>query len=211
MKYYVTILCITSVFFLGLFSDFPLWLLITLNMLIFATLLFWELTVFTNKFKGDFILKSYTKSLNVSKYIGFLPFIFFNIIGKDIWNNNSTFEMSILFFVVAVISVDIIIYSLYRLKHPATIFIHNDEFICNNCWLKKRDLKNLNYIGISPLAGELVLGFIKKRDVLLPFREYDKKEFRAFLEILVEKSEHNVYLTEKVQHKFPATSLERTV
>ncbi|AXG71242.1 hypothetical protein KORDIASMS9_03499 [Kordia sp. SMS9] len=210
MKYYVTILCITSVFFLGLFLDFPLWLLITLNMLIFATLLFWELSVFTNKFKGDFALKSYKKSLDLLKYLGLFMFVFL-VFEKSSWNDLSTFEMSILFFAVAIVSADIIVYSLYKLKHPATIFIHNDEFIFNNCWLKKRNLKNLNYIGISPLAGELVLGFIKKRDVLLPFREYDKKEFRAFLEILVEKSEHNVYLTEKVQNKFPATSLERTV
>ena len=80
--------------------------------------------------------------------------------------------------------------------------------VFNNRWPEKRDLKKLNYIGIPSFTGELELGFIKKSDVRLPFKEYKPDEFRRFLEILVEKSEHNVYLTEDVEKKFPASLLK---
>ncbi|MGH1384630.1 hypothetical protein [Kordia sp.] len=208
MKYFIAILTLGVIFLLGIFFEFPLWILIVVNLFLFTILLIWELSVFTHNFKSDITLKSYRKSLNLSKYIGMIPFVFSFLFEKENWNNSSTFEFSMMLFLIIILSADIITYIVYKLRHPVTIFIDNDNLIFNNCWQKKRNLKDLNYIGIPSMTGELELGFIKKEDVRIPFREYDKKQFRHFLEILVEKSEHNVYLTEKVQKKFPATLLK---
>jgi hypothetical protein len=207
MKYYIVILSLVAAIFVGFFVEFSLPVFIALITALFMVLFTWECTVFFNKFSGRFQMKSHKKFLDFPRLLVSFTWIFIFIREGKSWDEFDVVEITLLLLCSSFILLETGMSLLYMLKKPATVFIDNDTLIYNNPWLKKRDLKNLNYIGISNKMGELELGFVKKSDVRLPFREYDKKEFRQFLEILVEKSTHDVYLTEKVAKKFPATVL----
>lgn len=206
MKYFISILCIALFLFLGIFWEFsPLFFSVGAVLLV-VVLFLWEYNVLTRNFLGDFELKSQRKSINIANVILAILWTTFNLFESN--KSGRIVNLYLLFWALPM--VDVIMYFIYKKKTPTTIFIDNDTFTFNNRWVQKRDLKNLTYIGIKMFTAELELGFKKKSDVRISFKEYDKKDFRKFLDILVEKSEHNVYLTDDVIEKFPSV-LSNTV
>ena len=208
MKYFILIIFILGFLFGGIFWEYPLALYIVLVVIYTIVLFFWEFNVLKQKFTGDFEIKSYRKSMDIFNFVMTIFWTVFLLFDMPSDGELSNFKISILSALLLNQVVLIIMHYIYKSKKPITIVIQNDTFIFNNRWSQKRYLKNLEYIGLTSYGTELKLGFLKKSDVIIPMKEYKKKDFRRFLDILVEKSEHDVYLTDDVVKKFPPISPE---
>ncbi|WP_430413141.1 hypothetical protein [Kordia sp.] len=207
MKYAAIILLLLSIMMYGIFSDFPMIANIVLVACVTVVLLLWELSVLKNNFSADFTMKSHSKIFNKSNLL--MAIIWSFILIPDIYKEGfNTFAFISLVMWLMIILIDVLMIFVYKKKKPITIFIDGNTLTFNNPWLQKRDLNNLNYIGIKKPWKELELGFKKKSDIRIPFKEYKIEEFRRFLDILVEKSEHDVYLTDNVLEKFRSPTLE---
>lgn len=207
MKYFITILLLLSVVMYGIIYDFSLIINISFTGLIIVTYILWEYSVLKNDFPANFTMKSYGKNFDKSNLLLAIMWSFFFIpsIYEDGFN---TFAFSGLVIWILIVLLDVFMNFVYKKKKPTTIFIDGDTLVYNNRWIQKRNLNNLNYIGITKYWNEIELGFKKKSDVKIPFKEYKPEEVRHFLDMLVEKSEHDVYLTDNVLKKFPSPILE---
>jgi len=205
MKYFIAIIFIGIALICGLSWEFPSWVYVGLVLLFNIFLFFWEYKTLQCDFLGDFEMKSHRKSvdmLNVVFAILYTTMYVFDTLSES--ETGTSVLVLVLFWSKPL--VDLVMHFMYKKKKPTTIFISGDWLLFNNRWTQKRDLKTLNYIGITSFATELKLGFSKKSDVIIPMKEYKKAAFRQFLNILVEKSDskHEVYLIDDLKKRFPA-------
>ncbi|PTX63063.1 hypothetical protein C8N46_102465 [Kordia periserrulae] len=206
MKNIYPIVVIFLVSILGLYIDFPVWLNIGLIFSLFIALLMAEISVFFHTYTGDFQMRSFRKK--ISRYTIFMGLLFLGVLTlRLIENKTEEFIKSsdIIFFIwVFIMLVEFITFFIYKKRKPVTLVIDKNTLIFFSTYVQKRDLKKLKHIDFTTFGNDFRLIFEKKADIQIPFNEYEKADFRQFLEILLDKSEHDLKLTEEMEKVFPA-------
>ena len=192
-RYFIPLIIVTSVLLYGQISKppFSVTVNVILVVLFLLFLLMWESAVVNNDFDAQ--LKFRKRSKAPQPIILFFA-VFFSV---QLWGYelfNTLTYMVLLIWIVLVKEV-IMIY-VYRIKRPVGIFITGNEFIQNNNWTEKRDLRNLQQIQYDRISKSLKLDFIKKRELSVNTSEYKKEDIEQLLEILIERSEHSVFVPE---------------
>ncbi|MEH1009458.1 hypothetical protein VDP25_17095 [Winogradskyella sp. ECml5-4] len=200
MKYFIAILIsLSGLFVFGtiLKTEYSLALEITFTILTFIIAFFWEYSLFNKTFDSDFKIKSQRKTISLFD-IGMA--IFWTLYILLLSDNRET--LSYLTFVFWTIPfTELIMWFIYRKKKPYTIFINENELILNRRWILKRNLTELTQIQYDRFNKNLKLDFKTKREVSIKATEYKTDEIQKLLEILIEKSENNVFVPNNYEPK----------
>ena len=199
MKYYVVYLISVIgllVFGTTLKSEYSFVLQIVFSILIFIVLFFWEYSLFNKTFDSDFKIKSQRKTIRLF-YIGMTIFYILMIMQP----NNSETLRSLIFAFWAISFSEFIMVFVYKKRKPFTIFIKENELILNRRWTLKRNLTELIQIRYDRFSKNLKLGFKTKREVSIKVTEYKTDEIQKLLEILIKKSENNVFVPSNYEPK----------
>jgi len=200
MKYFIAILIsLIALFVFGtiLKTEYSLALEITFTILTFIIAFFWEYSLFNKTFDSDFKIKSQRKTISLFD-IGMATFWTIYIL---ILSDNSDTLSYLTFVFWAIPFSEFIMWFIYKKKKPYTIFINENELILNRRWILKRNLTELTQIQYNRFSKNLKLDFKTKREVSIKATEYNTDEIQKLLEILIEKSENNVFVPNNYESK----------
>ena len=200
MKYFIAILIsLIGLFVFGtiLKTEYSLALEITFTILTFIIAFFWEYSLFNKTFDSDFKIKSQRKTISLFD-IGMATFWTIYIL---ILSDNSDTLSYLTFVFWAIPFSEFIMWFIYKKKKPYTIFINKNELILNRRWILKRNLTELTQIQYDRFSKNLKLDFKTKREVSIKATEYNTDEIQKLLEILIEKSENNVFVPNNYEPK----------
>ena len=178
-------------------TEFPLVLNIALVILIFLTVFFWEYSVFNNKIKADFKIRSQRKTislLDIGMAIVWTSTILF------LSGNRITFSYLIFMFWSIPFS-EFIMWFIYKKKKPYTIYIKGNELILDRRWNLKRNLTKLTQIQYDRFSKNLKIYFKSKSEISIKSTEYNTDDIEKLLEILIEKSENNISIPNNYKPK----------
>tara|TARA_R110002111_G_scaffold250117_1_gene314329 strand:+ start:60 stop:671 length:612 start_codon:yes stop_codon:yes gene_type:complete len=199
MKYIITLISLIAILVYGqiMESEFPLALNIALIVLIFLTLFLWEYSVLNKSYNCDFKIRSQRKKVGILEFVNALIWtIFLWSMNDD--NNGLVFLISIFWtFPIA----QLIMWFIYKKKKPFTLFINNNELILNNRWTQKRNLTELTKIRFDRFSKNLKLVFKSKSEVSIKTTEYKADDIQKLLDILIEKSEYDVFVPQNFELK----------
>jgi hypothetical protein len=200
MKYFIAILIsLIGLFVFGtiLKTEYSLALEITFTILTFIVAFLWEYSLLNKTFESDFKLRSQKKTISLYDFgMG----IFWTLYILLLSDNRET--LSYLIFVLwAIPFSEFIIWFIYKKQKPYTLFIKGNELILNRRWIVKRNLTELTQIQYDRFSKNLKLKFNSKREVSIKTTEYKTGEIQKLLEILIEKSENNVFVPNNYEPK----------
>ena len=200
MKYFIGILIsIIGLYVFGIILktdySYPLKIVFTTGFFIIAFL--WEYSVLNKSFESDFKIRSQKKTIS-----------FFDIGMASFWTIYILFltdfreSFSSLIFVFWAIPItEFLMWFIYKKQKPYTLFINGNELILNRRWILKRNLTELTQIQYDRFSKNLKLDFKTKRPVSIKATEYKTDEIQKLLEILIEKSENNVFVPNNYEPK----------
>ncbi|QCE43386.1 hypothetical protein [Psychroserpens sp. NJDZ02] len=198
MKYFVAYILLIAILTYGqvMETDFPLFLNISLIVLIFLISFLEEYSIANKNFESDFRIRSQRKKIG-----GFLLVI------ATFWTTliflNENYKN--LIFIVLILWSDPItkfsMYFVYKIKKPYTLFIKDNELILNNRWTQKRNLNELTQIQFDRFSKNLELNFKSKSAVTIKTVEYNVEDIEKLLEIMIEKSENYVFIPQNYESK----------
>lgn len=199
MKYFIAIvISLIGLFVFGtiLKTEYSLALEITFTILTFIIAFFWENSLIKKTFDSDFKIKSQRKTISLFD-IGMATFwtIYLLILGD---NSNISY---LVFIFWAIPFSEFIMWFIYKKQKPYTLFIKGNELILNRRWIVKRNLTELTQIQYDRFSKNLKLDFKTKREVSIKTTEYKTNEIQQLLEILIEKSENNVFVPNNYEPK----------
>ena len=200
MKYFIAILIsLIGLFVFGtiLKTEYSFALEITFTILTFIIAFFWEYSLFNKTFDSDFKIKSQRKTISLFD-IGMATFWTLYIL---LLSDNSETLSYLTFVFWAIPFSEFIMWFIYKKKKPHTIFINDNELILNRRWILKRNLTELTQIQYDRFSENLKLDFKTKREVSIKVTEYKTDEIQKLLEILIEKSENNVFVPNNYEPK----------
>lgn len=165
--------------------EFPSYFNLGLVLLFFLVSFLWEYSVLTRKYEGELKFRSIKRKIELGGFIFAIAWTLF------IWLSNGYFTYYILIFWCVPVA-NILIYPIYRIKRPTTIYIDKRNLILNNRWPQKRDLKELSNIRFDRFSKILKLEFTNKASIQINSNEYKIDDVKLLLETLINKSEHQV-------------------
>ncbi len=191
MKYFITIILLITILIYGqlLENGFPIFLNISLIVLILTVFLLSEFSVLNRKFKSDFKIRTYKK--NTGSF--WLSLAIYWTILLILEENYKNIIFTVLLLWVYPI-VDLIMYFIYKNKKPFTIFIKENQLVLNKIKVQKRDITELNQIRFDRFNKKLILDFQSKNKITIRTMEYESEDIQRLLEIMIDKSEHNVFM-----------------
>ena len=200
MKYYIAILIsLIGLFVFGtiLKTEYSPALEITFTILTFIIAFFWEYSLFNETINSDFMIKSQRKTISLFD-IGMATFwTLYILLLSD--NRETLGYLTFVFW--AIPFSEFIMWFIYKKKKPYTIFINENELILKRCWTLKRNLTELTQIQYDRFSKNLKLDFKIKREVSIKVSEYKTDEIKKLLEILIEKSENNIFVPNNYESK----------
>ena len=200
MKYFIGILItLIGLFVFGIIlkTQYSFALKIIFSTVFFILAFLWEYSVLNKNFKSDFKMRSQKKVVSVFQ-IGMAAFWTLYILFLTDYKESLRF---LIFVFWAMPIAEFIMWFIYRSKKPYTLFVNGNELILNKRWIQKRDLTQLNQIQFDRFSKNLKLNFEKKREISIKTTEYKVKEIQSLIDILIEKSEHNVFVPENYKPK----------
>ena len=96
---------------------------------------------------------------------------------------------------------ELIMWFIYKKKKPYTLFIKDNELIINKRWTQRRNLTELTQIRFDRLSKKLKLNFKLESEISIKTTEYKSDEIQTLLEILIEKSENEVFFPNNYEPK----------
>ena len=200
MKYYIAILIsLIGLFVFGtiLKTEYSPALEITFTILTFIIAFFWEYSLFNETINSDFKIKSQRKTISLFD-IGMATFwTLYILLLSD--NRETLGYLTFVFW--AIPFSEFIMWFIYKKKKPYTIFINENELILKRRWTLKRNLTELTQIQYDRFSKNLKLDFKTKREVSIKVSEYNTDEIKKLIEILIEKSENNIFVPNNYESK----------
>ena len=199
MKYFITLIILITILTYGqvMETEFPLVLNITLLVLILLTPVLWEYSILNKNYESDFKMKSQRKTFGIFELINAIAWTLLLWFGNDNYKN-----VIFLIFIFWTFPIsDLIMWFIYKKRKPYTLFIKDNEIILNKRWTQKRNLTELTQIGFDRLSKNLKLDFKSKSELSIKTTEYKTDEIQSLLEILIEKSENEVFVPNNYEPK----------
>lgn len=199
MKYSITSILLITILTYGQLveTEFPLGLNIALVILILLTPILWEYSIINKSYEADFKMKSQRKKIGIYDLIFAIAWTLILGFGKD--NYKNIIFLICIFWTFPI--VDLIMWFIYKKEKPFTLFIKENELILNRRWNPKRNLTELTQIQFDRFSKNLKLDFKSKSEISIKTTEYKADEIQKLLEILIEKSENNVYIPQNYEPK----------
>ena len=176
-------------------TEFPLTLNIALIVLVLLILILWEYSVLNKIYEADFKMRSQRK---VFEILGLIIAIAWTLL---LWfeydNYKNTIFLIFIFWTPPL--AELIISFIYKKKKPFTLFIKDNELILNKRWTQKRNLTELTQIRFDRFSKKLKLKFKSKTEISIKTTEYKTEGIQKLLEILIEKSENNVFIPQNYE------------
>jgi hypothetical protein len=167
--------------------NFPIVINIALIILILITEFLREHSDIIRNCPSDFKIRSNGRKLN---YWLFFYAIFWTVIIVTL--HHSLKLLLILIWLIVIMK--IIMHFVYKFKKPYTLFIKDNELIISSITIQKRNLIDLKQIQYDRNSKSIILVFKSKNYVALNPNSYNAEDFNNFLEILIQKSEHPVFV-----------------
>lgn len=192
MKYNIAVIILVIILLISYILDsfYTTFLGIILIGFIYLTLFLWEFSLFKKEFYNDIKFSSQRKPINLFGLCIACLYTLLYLINLDI----SEFEILMIICLWSVPIIEFIMSFIYKKKKPYTIFIKDNKILLNQRWFKMRTIPNLVQISYNRFTKNLILDFEKKSEVSIHTNEYNKEDIEKLLEILIEKSEHNVFI-----------------
>ena len=194
MKYFIALIIFGILFFTVLPMDFAYksLTLIVLYIFFFALLIIWDFSVIKRKINAEFAIKSTGKHISRTA-------IFFALAWSiGTLTDETSLPFAIIFWIMVV--AELIMHFVYKKVKPSTIFITADnDLILSDRWLIKRQLNTVRLIKYDRFSKNLIIKFDKKGSVYIRVTEHAPEDIRLFLELIIERSDHEV----KVPANFP--------
>ena len=178
-------------------TEFPLVLNITLLVLILLTPILWEYSILNKNYESDFKMKSQRKTFGIFELINAIAWTLLLWLGND--NYKNVIYLIFIFWTFPI--ADLIMWFIYKKKKPYTLFIKDNKIILNKRWTQKRNLTELTQIGFDRFSKNLKLDFKSKSEISIKTTEYKTDEIQKLLQILIEKSENNVFIPQNYEPK----------
>ena len=199
MKYFITLILLITIFTYGQLveTEFPFAINIVLLILILLTPVLWEYSIINKSYEADFKIKSQRKTFGIYELIYAIVWTLILSLGNQNYKN-------VVFLIIIVWTfpmVNLIMLFVYKKKKPFTLFIKENELILNKRWNPKRNLTELTQIQYDRFSKKLKLDFKSKSEISIKTTEYKVDEIQRLLEILIEKSENNVFIPQNYELK----------
>ena len=178
-------------------TEFPFALNVALVVLFFLTTIFWELSVMNKNYEADFKMRSQRKKYGIFKLIYVIVWTLILWFGNDNYKN----IIFLVFIFWTLPLTELIMWFIYKKKKPFTLFIKDNELILNKRWTQKRNLTELTQIRFDRFSKNLKLDFKSKFQISIKTLEYNADEIQKLLEILIDKSEYNVFVPNNYEPK----------
>ena len=178
-------------------TEFPITLNILLVVLIFLTSFFWEYSALNNNFESDFKIRSQRKKIGIFDFVNAI--IWTGILVFWDYNSDSLIFLALIFWSFPIVG--LIMRFIYKKKKPFTLFIKDNELILSNRWTQKRNLTELTQIRFDRFSKNLKLDFKSKSEISIKTSEFNVDDIQKLLEILIAKSENNVFIPNNYEPK----------
>lgn len=178
-------------------TEFPLVLNIALVVSILLTTVLWEYSVLNKNYESDFKMRSQRKVFGIFELINAIAWTMLLWFGNDNYRN----VIFLIFIFWTFPLTDLIMWFIYKKKKPFTVFIKDNELILNKRWTQKRNLTELTQIQFDRFSKNLKLDFKSKSGISIKTTEYKTDEIQSLLEILIEKSENEVFVPNNYEPK----------
>jgi hypothetical protein len=199
MKYFITLILLLTILIIGqvIETEFPLALNIALIISIYSTPILWEYSIFNKSYDADFKIRSQRKSFGIFELIFAIAWTLILVSGKE----NYKSIIYLIFIAWTIPIVELFMWFIYKKEKPFTLFIKKNELILNTRWNPKRNLTELTQIKFDRFSKNLKLSFKSKSEILIKTTEYKTDEIEKLFEILIEKSENNVFIPKNYEPK----------
>lgn len=150
---------------------------------------FFEYSFLKKDFDSDFKIRSTARKTTL--FIWILP-IFLTIL---ILIKGKIEESPFMIVVIWIPNLlDIVVFFIYKVQRPFTLFIKGNEMIIKQNYIAKRDLSEITQINFDRFSKEFILSFKNKSKIYIKTREYSIDDMNKLLEILIEKSVNNIMI-----------------
>ncbi|RED37677.1 hypothetical protein DFQ10_1223 [Winogradskyella eximia] len=199
MKYFITLILLLTALSYGqiMEPEFPLVVNIVLILLILLTPVFWEYSVLNKNYESDFKMQSQRKVLGVYELIYAIAWTLLLSFSND--NYNDVIFLILIFWTFPL--AELVLWFIYKKKKPFTVFIKENQLILVKRWTQKRNLTELTQIRFDRFGKNLKLDFKSKSEISIKTTEYNVDDIQKLLEILIEKSENNVFVPNNYEPK----------
>jgi hypothetical protein len=199
MKYFITLAILFSVFVYFQISEleYNLNQNIGLVCLMYLTLFLWEYSILNKTYESNFKIRSQRKIIDIYE----LMYIISWTVLLSIPNYQYKNHILIIVFFWGFPIIDLFMWFVYKTKKPFTIFIKEDELILNTRWIKKRNLTEVTQIKFDLFSKNLKLNFKSKAEISIKTTEYKVEDIKKLLEIMIEKSSHNIFIPQNYKPK----------
>lgn len=199
MKYFISLILLVTILAYGqlMETEFPITLNIVLIVLIFLTSFFWEYSALNNNFEADFKIRSQRKKIEIFDFVNAI--IWTGILVFWNYSSESLIFLALIFWSFPI--VELIMWFVYKKKKPFTLFIKDNELILSKRWTQKRNLTELTQIQFDRFSKNLKLDFKSKSEISVKTTKYKAEDIQKLLEILIDKSENNVFVPNNYKPK----------
>ena len=192
MKYFITLILLIAILAYGQVFEpnFPNAVNIGLVFLILLSAVLLEYPPLKKNIKSDFKIRSQQKIIGKFDLIAAVAWTIFWWFGTD--NYKDILFLIILFWIFPL--AEIIVWFIYKREKPYTLFIKDNELTLNNRWIQRRNLTELKEIRFDRISKILKLDFESNSTIAIKTLEYTAADIDRLLEIIIEKSENNVFI-----------------
>lgn len=171
-------------------TEFPIVLNIVLVVSILLTTVLWEYSVMNKNYDSDFKMRSQRKEIGMFELINAIAWTLLLSFSNDSYKD--VIFLILIFWTFPL--TELIMWFVYKRKKPFTLFIKGNELILNKRWTQKRNLTELTQIQFDRFTKNLKLDFISKSGISIKTTKYKADQIQSLLEILIEKSENEVFI-----------------
>jgi hypothetical protein len=199
MKYFITLILLLTILIIGqvIKTEFPLALNIVLIISLFTTPILWEYSIINKNYEADFKIRSQRKIFGKYELIFAIAWTLIFVFQRENYKNIIYLVLIVWTFPI----VELFMWFVYKRKKSFTLFIKENEMILNRRWNPKRNLTELTQIQFDRFSKNLKLDFKSKSEISIKTTEYKTKDIEKLLEILIQKSENNVFIPRNYEQK----------
>ena len=192
MKYFVTLILLIAILAYGQIFEpnFPNAVNIGLVFLILLTAVLLEYPPLKKNFESDFKMRSQRKIIGRFGLLSAVAWTIFWWFGTEDYKD--ILFLTFLFWIFPL--AEIIVWFIYKREKPYTLFIKDNELTINSRWIQRRNLTELKEIRFDRISKILKLDFESNSTVVIKTLEYKPEDIGKLLEIIIEKSENNVFI-----------------
>lgn len=199
MRYFITILTLIVILFIAHFFEYKFSSIINISLVLlcFVTFILWEYNILQREYVADFKIRSQRKQIDI---FNLLYTVFMTLLLWP-WEGDGDIIYLISLFWIATVT-ELVFWFVYKKLKPYRIYIKDNTLILKNLWVKVRNINELIKIDFNRFTNNLTLEFRTKSEVSLKIKDYKSEDLEKLLNILIDKSDYDVFIPNGYKLKF---------